>query len=192
MVPVATKSPASLPMISAARCSSRFIVGSSPYTSSPTSASAIARRIAAVGRVTVSLRRSIVLFNADKLLENFVLQQHSPIGQPQHSAVQFQQAREQETPDRLIKSLPLLGFRTHAFSQPQPHEKLLLRPVRLRRRRSYRLGALPSVHVFHRRLNVLRPRRAVERMRVRTKPRIRLQPPVLQIMQRFKTRPCEV
>ena len=34
-------------------------VGSSPKTSSPTSASAIARRIAGVGWVTVSLRRSI-------------------------------------------------------------------------------------------------------------------------------------
>ena len=36
----------------------RFTVGSSPKTSSPTSARAIASRIAGVGRVTVSLRRS--------------------------------------------------------------------------------------------------------------------------------------
>ena len=37
----------------------RRTVGSSPYTSSPTSAEAIAARMASVGRVTVSLRRSI-------------------------------------------------------------------------------------------------------------------------------------
>src|SRR2546427_52199 len=58
MHPVGTNSAASLPKISAARFSSRLTVGSSPYTSSPTSASAMARRIAAVGRVTVSDRRS--------------------------------------------------------------------------------------------------------------------------------------
>ena len=39
--------------------SSRLTVGSSPKTSSPTSASAMARRMAGVGRVTVSERRSI-------------------------------------------------------------------------------------------------------------------------------------
>ena len=59
MVPVGTNSPASRPKISAARRSSRFTVGSSPYTSSPTSAAAIAIRISGVGRVTVSDRRSI-------------------------------------------------------------------------------------------------------------------------------------
>ena len=37
----------------------RFTVGSSPYTSSPTSAAAIAIRISGVGRVTVSDRKSI-------------------------------------------------------------------------------------------------------------------------------------
>src|SRR5712692_7717739 len=58
MQPVGTNSAASFPKISAARSSNRLTVGSSPYTSSPTSASAIARRISAVGRVTVSLRRS--------------------------------------------------------------------------------------------------------------------------------------
>src|SRR5580658_7249014 len=58
IVPVGTNSAASLPAISAARASSRFTVGSSPYPSSPTSASAMARRISGVGRVTVSLRRS--------------------------------------------------------------------------------------------------------------------------------------
>jgi predicted nicotinamide N-methyase len=36
-------------------------VGSSPYWSSPTAAAAIAARIAAVGRVTVSERRSIAV-----------------------------------------------------------------------------------------------------------------------------------
>src|ERR1700736_2683548 len=58
MQPVGTKSAASLSKISAARASRRLTVGSSPYPSSPTSASAMARRISGVGRVTVSLRRS--------------------------------------------------------------------------------------------------------------------------------------
>src|SRR5579863_7303536 len=60
MHPVGTNSAASLPKSSAARRSNRFTVGSSPYTSSPTSASAIARRISGVGRVTVSLRKSTI------------------------------------------------------------------------------------------------------------------------------------
>src|SRR5262249_247338 len=61
MQPLGTKIAASLPKIFAARFSRRFTLGSSRYTSSPTSASAIARRMAAVGRVTVSLRRSTML-----------------------------------------------------------------------------------------------------------------------------------
>src|SRR3954469_16182681 len=60
MLPLGTKMAASRANISAARCSSRLTVGSSPYTSSPTSASAMARRISGVGRVTVSERRSTV------------------------------------------------------------------------------------------------------------------------------------
>src|SRR5262249_29883032 len=44
---------------SAATCSCRpFTLGSSPYTSSPTGAAAIAARMPAVGLVTVSLRMS--------------------------------------------------------------------------------------------------------------------------------------
>ena len=58
-VPDETNKPASLPSRSAARSSRAITVGSSPKTSSPTSALAIARRIASVGRVTVSERRSI-------------------------------------------------------------------------------------------------------------------------------------
>src|SRR5436190_3325920 len=59
IAPVGTKSAASLPVISAARSWRRFTVASSPYQSSPTSAEAIARRIASEGLVTVSERRSI-------------------------------------------------------------------------------------------------------------------------------------
>src|SRR5215469_2128934 len=59
MVPVGTNSASSRPKIAAARFSNRFTVGSSPYTSSPTSAAAIAARISGVGRVTVSERKSI-------------------------------------------------------------------------------------------------------------------------------------
>src|SRR5436309_1841534 len=46
-------------MTSAQRASSLLTVGSSPYQSSPTSASAMARRIRSEGLVTVSERRSI-------------------------------------------------------------------------------------------------------------------------------------
>src|SRR5574342_925678 len=57
-VPDETKSAASLPVRRAATSSSRRTVGSSSHTSSPTSARAIASRIAWVGRVSVSERRS--------------------------------------------------------------------------------------------------------------------------------------
>src|SRR5579862_4274498 len=56
--PEGTKRAASRAKISAARDWRRFTVGSSPYTSSPTTASDMARRISELGRVTVSLRRS--------------------------------------------------------------------------------------------------------------------------------------
>src|SRR2546425_8615328 len=57
-VPDGKKSAPSKPKTSAARACSRFTVGSSPKTSSPSSASSIVRRMAGVGRVTVSERRS--------------------------------------------------------------------------------------------------------------------------------------
>ena len=57
--PVGVKSAASLPKRPATFSSRARTVGSSPYTSSPTSAEAIAARMASVGLVTVSLRRSI-------------------------------------------------------------------------------------------------------------------------------------
>src|SRR5919106_72355 len=57
IVPLATKSAASLAVSSAARSSSSMTVGSSPKTSSPSSASAIARRISEVGRVPARCRR---------------------------------------------------------------------------------------------------------------------------------------
>src|SRR5215471_4561910 len=58
IVPVATKTAASLPIADAARASRRLMLGSSPKTSSPTSASAIARRMSGPGMVSVSERRS--------------------------------------------------------------------------------------------------------------------------------------
>src|SRR3990170_8707597 len=58
MVPEATKSPASFPVRSADSASRRWTVGSSSQTSSPTSAFAMASRIAGVGSVRVSERRS--------------------------------------------------------------------------------------------------------------------------------------
>src|SRR5579871_1164974 len=64
MEPDGTKRAASRSKISAARACRRLTVGSSPYTSSPTSASAMARRMAGVGLVTVSLRRSTMEFGS--------------------------------------------------------------------------------------------------------------------------------
>ena len=58
MVPEGTNSPAALPTRSAKVSSSRRTVGSSPQPSSPTSAAAMAARMASVGRVIVSERRS--------------------------------------------------------------------------------------------------------------------------------------
>src|SRR5207237_10491411 len=48
------------------RSSRRFTVGSSPHTSSPTSAAAIAARIPAPGTVRVSLRRSTMFGGTDR------------------------------------------------------------------------------------------------------------------------------
>jgi hypothetical protein len=59
IVPVGNQRPASCPSIAATRSWRRLTDGSSPNWSSPTSARAIASRIAGVGRVTVSDRRSI-------------------------------------------------------------------------------------------------------------------------------------
>src|SRR5262245_41093040 len=59
-VPDGMNSAASLPSIDAIRSCSALTVGSSPNTSSPSGAAIIASRIAGVGRVTVSLRRSMV------------------------------------------------------------------------------------------------------------------------------------
>ena len=58
IVPVGRKTAASMPRRSATRSQSALTVGSSNFCSSPTSASAIARRIAGTGRVWVSEERS--------------------------------------------------------------------------------------------------------------------------------------
>ena len=58
IVPVGTNSAASIPVRSAASSCRRLAVGSSPYQASPTSAVAMASRIAGEGLVTVSERRS--------------------------------------------------------------------------------------------------------------------------------------
>src|SRR2546421_12994877 len=63
IVPLGTKRAASFPARSAANSCRRLIVGSSPYTSSPTSARYIAAFISGEGRVTVSLLRSINMFD---------------------------------------------------------------------------------------------------------------------------------
>src|SRR5512141_837236 len=60
-VPEGTNSAASNPSSAAVSASSALTLGSSPKTSSPTGAAAITARIAAVGRVTVSLRKSVAM-----------------------------------------------------------------------------------------------------------------------------------
>src|SRR5579859_2856614 len=60
IVPLGTYTAAALPTSAATRSSRSVTVGSSPHTSSPTSAAAIAARIPASGTVSVSLRRSTV------------------------------------------------------------------------------------------------------------------------------------
>ena len=57
IAPLGKNSAASWPNSSATRPHSAFTVGSAPRCSSPTGAAAIASRIAAVGRVCVSLYR---------------------------------------------------------------------------------------------------------------------------------------
>src|SRR6185369_14259557 len=67
-VPEGTNTAASKPRSSATSASSAMTVGSSPSTSSPTSAAAIALRIPSLGRVTVSLRKSVAIGTSPRLL----------------------------------------------------------------------------------------------------------------------------
>src|SRR5262245_27214026 len=78
-VPEVTNSPASLPSRSAAVASSRSTVGSSPHTSSPTGARAIASRISGVGMVRVSDRRSLTSCTASLPLRAQPLRGAAPI-----------------------------------------------------------------------------------------------------------------
>src|SRR5689334_21224257 len=63
-VPDATNSASSKPSIAATSSCRALTDGSSPKTSSPTSASAIAARMARVGLVMVSLRKSVAMAGA--------------------------------------------------------------------------------------------------------------------------------
>ena len=64
MVPEGRNTAASLPSSAATRSCNALVVGSSAFCSSPTSASAMALRIAGEGRVAVSLKRSMSLLDA--------------------------------------------------------------------------------------------------------------------------------
>ena len=64
IVPDGRNTAASLPSSSAVISCSKLTVGSSPFCSSPTSASHIKRRISAVGLVIVSLKSSILILEA--------------------------------------------------------------------------------------------------------------------------------
>src|SRR5438105_3625668 len=77
IVPLGTKSDASLPTICAARSCRRWMVGSSSQTSSPTSAVAMAARIDSVGNVKVSLRSSTVRVTIKSLSPELRVDQRS-------------------------------------------------------------------------------------------------------------------
>src|SRR4051794_4242889 len=79
MVPDDTNRAASLPSSAATRCSRWLTVGSSPKTSSPTSAAAMAARMPAVGRVTVSLRKSTKLSG---MMKRIPLERTWPLAAP--------------------------------------------------------------------------------------------------------------
>src|SRR5215472_11285735 len=111
MQPVGRNSAASRSKISAARRSRRLRVGSSPYTSSPTSASAMARRMAGVGRVTVSLRRSTTedgagtIFSlAQKFDEHFVRDGQAIRREPQALAIKLHEAAFPKCRDSLAQA----------------------------------------------------------------------------------------
>merc|ERR1719186_708982 len=70
MVPLGTNRALSIPYKLATRLSSNIVVWSSPYTSSPTMASAMAVLMPLQGEVTVSLLMSTV-FEAFELLDMF-------------------------------------------------------------------------------------------------------------------------
>src|SRR5437879_4395680 len=100
MVPLGTSRAASLPISSAARACSRLTVGSSPNTSSPSSAADMARRISSEGWVTVSERRSI----------NGVATRYSPPETLRH--VLLREAREQ--------ALEVAGVVVEVDREPDP------------------------------------------------------------------------
>ena len=82
MVPEGRKTAASLPSSAATRAWSALVDGSSPRCSSPTSAPAMASRMAAVGRVTVSLLRStwlpVMLLSPASMLRTFRIRRLRP------------------------------------------------------------------------------------------------------------------
>src|ERR1039457_431571 len=112
----------------------------------------MARRMAGVGRVTVSLRRSIdlfngVLFNAYKLLEDFVRNKNAPLGQPDPVALAHHQPIRDEAPNRLAEPLPFFRVGMHAFTQAQTDEELFFRRIRGHGLQPWRLAAFPTIDV---------------------------------------------
>src|SRR5918992_3651374 len=97
-VPEGKRSAASKPKISEARACRRLTLGSSPNTSSPSSASIIALRIAAEGRVTVSERRSTVMAEALRELPRDVAERFPQLAQllVGHAALRPERAQRAE------------------------------------------------------------------------------------------------
>ena len=78
----------------------------------------MARRMAGVGRVTVSLRRSIIG------------KQHAAPAQPEAPAFALEQAVIQEAANGPFVPAPLRGLGLDPLDQPQAHEKSLFLQAR--------------------------------------------------------------
>src|SRR5262245_40773167 len=132
MVPDGTKRAASLPSRAATRSCRRRTVGSSPKTSSPTSAAAMAARMPGVGLVTVSLRKSMSASGmrfSDRGLSLSLLQK-PPLAELLHEDVPADEILQ--SPDGgVFLHLPLGLFREapQFLNQLRILQKMLLRLV---------------------------------------------------------------
>src|SRR5581483_1400806 len=217
MVPVGTKRAASLPAISAARCSRWLTVGSSPYTSSPTSASIMARRISGVGLVTVSLLKSIMCFgwsrkgaetrrktelgilgglaalreiffsSCQELLEDFVGEEDAAAGEAEVVALGFEEAIGKEALDGGGVTVAVGGVRADAFGEAEADEEALLVGLGVDGRRR---GAGGEVVVE--RFRILAAHAAIEGMGVGAEAYIGFELPVFEIVAGFEAGAGEV
>src|SRR5579863_9876769 len=111
----------------------------------------MARRMAGVGLVTVSLRRSIIKTRSNKFGEYFVREQHPARRQAQTLAVDFNQPLAREFLHRRSEWRPI---RLHTFIQAQPQEEAFPR-VGGGLRNCSGLAALGTFDIIARALGIL-------------------------------------